>query len=167
MKKAYKILVLAIYATSMVTGQQTPAPAQSQAIAITGATAHIGNGQVIENSVLVFNNGKLTYVGTKAQNIQGKTINATGKHVYPGFIVPNSSLGLAEIYAVRPTRDFDELGELLPHVRAVIAYNAESKVVESMRPNGVLTAQVTPRGGTISGTSSCATRCLELGGCRY
>src|SRR5690606_8113478 len=34
------------------------------------------------------------------------------------------------------------------------AYNAESKVVESMRPNGVLMGQIAPRGGRISGTSS-------------
>ena len=43
---------------------------------------------------------------------------------------------------------------MLPHIRSLIAYNAESKVVESMRPNGVLIGQITPRGGTISGTSS-------------
>ena len=35
-----------------------------------------------------------------------------------------------------------------------MAYNAESKLVESMRPNGILTAQVSPNGGRISGTSS-------------
>ena len=50
--------------------------------------------------------------------------------------------------------DQDEIGEMIPHVRSLIAYNAESKVVESMRPNGVLIGQVTPQGGTISGTSS-------------
>ena len=43
---------------------------------------------------------------------------------------------------------------MIPHIRSLIAYNAESKVVESMRPNGILIAQVTPQGGTISGTSS-------------
>ena len=41
-----------------------------------------------------------------------------------------------------------------PHIRSLIAYNTESKVVESMRPNGVLMGQITPRGGRISGTSS-------------
>src|SRR5690606_30096062 len=41
-----------------------------------------------------------------------------------------------------------------PHIRSLIAYNAESKVVESMRPNGVLIGQISPRGGRISGTSS-------------
>ena len=76
------------------------------------------------------------------------------KHVYPGFIATNASLGLSEVDAVRATRDFDEVGGFLPHIRSLIAYNAESKVVESMRPNGVLMAQITPRGGTISGTSS-------------
>ena len=64
------------------------------------------------------------------------------------------TLGLVEIDAVRATKDEDELGEFIPHVRSLIAYNAESKVVESMRPNGVLIAQIAPTGGRISGTSS-------------
>ncbi|MFP2996419.1 amidohydrolase family protein [Spongiivirga sp. MCCC 1A20706] len=154
MKNLYKSLLVSMFAVSAVVAQQTPASKQNETITITGATAHIGNGQVIENSIIVFKEGTLTYVGTQSQNTGGKTIDASGKHVYPGFIVPNASLGLSEIDAVRPTRDFDEIGEIIPHVKAKIAYNAESKVVESMRPNGVLLAQITPRGGTISGTSS-------------
>ena len=43
---------------------------------------------------------------------QGTVINAKGKHVYPGFIAANYSLGLAEIDAVRATRDFDEVGSM-------------------------------------------------------
>jgi hypothetical protein len=39
-------------------------------------------------------------------------------------------------------------------VRSIIAYNSESKLVETTRPNGVLLAQITPRGGRIPGTSS-------------
>jgi imidazolonepropionase-like amidohydrolase len=85
---------------------------------------------------------------------QGTIINAKGKHVYPGFIAANTSLGLVEIDAVRATDDEDEVGPMLPHIRSIIAYNAESKLTESMRPNGVLMGQITPRGGTISGSSS-------------
>lgn len=137
--------------------QQTPAPAQSEAVTIVGATAHIGNGEVIENSLIIFEDGKLTTVAevtsTKKQ-YPGTIIYAEGKHVYPGFIAPNTSLGLVEIDAIRQSDDEDELGDMIPHVRSIIAYNAESNVVESMRPNGVLIAQVTPRGGRISGTSS-------------
>jgi hypothetical protein len=134
--------------------QQTPAPEQSQAISILGATAHIGNTEVIENAVVVFEEGKITYVGTDQTKATGQQIDASGKHVYPGFIAPNATLGLVEIDAVAATNDEDELGKMLPHVRSLIAYNAESKIVESMRPNGVLMGQITPQGGRISGTSS-------------
>ncbi|OIQ29660.1 MAG: amidohydrolase [Bacteroidetes bacterium MedPE-SWsnd-G2] len=139
-------------------GQQTPAPKQSSAIAIVGATAHIGNGSVIENSLIIFKDGKIETIvdgSLVKMDLNGMTvIPASGKHVYPGFIVPNSTLGLVEIDAVRATDDEDEIGPLNPNIRSIIAYNTESKVVESMRPNGVLLAQVTPRGGRISGTSS-------------
>ena len=44
-------------------------------------------------------------------------IDAEGKHIYPGFIVMDSRLGLVEIGAVRATHDYDETGDLTPHVR--------------------------------------------------
>ncbi len=138
-----------------ITAQQTPADKQSETISIVGATAHIGNGKVINNSIIVFENGKLTTVAAANASAQkGKIIDAKGKHVYPGFILPNSTLGLGEIDAVKASLDFDEIGDIIPHVRSIIAYNAESKVIESVRPNGILLAQTTPRGGRISGTSS-------------
>ncbi|PCJ98284.1 MAG: amidohydrolase [Flavobacteriaceae bacterium] len=133
--------------------QQTPAAKQTEAITITGATAHIGDGTVIENCTLVFEDGKITGLGTDVA-IKGTVINASGKHLYPGIIAPTKALGLIEVSAVRASNDDDEIGDLIPHVRSLIAYNAESKVVESMRPNGVLLSQITPMGGRISGTSS-------------
>lgn len=148
-------LTIAIVLGVALNAQQTPAPPQSQQIAIVGATAHIGNGEVIENCTIIFNDGKITAIGADVTApTMGTIINAEGKHVYPGFIAPSKSLGLVEVDAVRASDDQDEIGEMIPHVRSLIAYNAESKVVESMRPNGVLIGQVTPVGGTISGTSS-------------
>ncbi len=136
-----------------ILGQQTPAPPQTEVISVTGATAHIGDGTVVENCTLIFENGKITALGSGVSP-QGRVIDATGKHLYPGFIAPGKSLGLIEINAVRASDDQDEIGSLIPHVRSLIAYNAESKVVESMRPNGVLLGQIAPQGGRISGTSS-------------
>ncbi|TQI71372.1 imidazolonepropionase-like amidohydrolase [Gramella sp. Hel_I_59] len=137
--------------------QQTPAPEQAEAISIIGATAHIGNGEVIENSLIILEDGRITEIIaadlTKRQ-YPGKQIDGTGKHVYPGIIAPNTTLGLVEIASVKATEDQDEMGDMLPNVRSLIAYNTESKIVESMRPNGVLLGQVVPRGGLISGTSS-------------
>ena len=158
MKIFKNITTLVFISFSLVVfAQQTPAPLQNKIITISGATAHIGNGSVIKNSIITFENGILIAVADATSSkiaLRGTIIDATGKHVYPGFIAPNTTLGLVEIDAVRPTRDQDELGEFIPNVRSLIAYNAESKVVESLRPNGVLIAQITPRGGTISGTSS-------------
>ena len=155
MKNIKQILVL-LCCSTLAFAQQTPAAKQTEAITIEGATAHIGNGTIIENSLLMFEDGKLTFVGDAKMKIarKGKIINAAGKHVYPGFIAPAKTLGLVEVDAVRASDDQDEIGEMIPHVRSLIAYNAESKVVESMRPNGVLLAQIAPQGGRISGTSS-------------
>ena len=160
------LFVLIALTLSTINAQQTPAPAQSNTIAIIGGVAHIGDGTVIENSIIIFSNGKLTTVSSKASyynsvNIKETKelvditlIDAKGKHIYPGFIGANTTLGLVEVDAVRASNDKDEIGEMIPHIRSLIAYNSESKVVESMRPNGVLIAQVSPQGGTISGTSS-------------
>ena len=154
--KTYILLAILVF-SGHVFAQQTPAARQSEPITIVGATAHLGNGEIIENSLIILENGKITEITaanlTKRQ-YPGKIINAEGKHVYPGIIAPNSTLGLVEIDAVKATVDQDEMGEMLPNVRSLIAYNAESKIVESMRPNGVLLGQIVPRGGRISGTSS-------------
>ena len=133
--------------------QQTPADKQTETISISGTTAHIGDGTVVENCTIVFEDGKITALGA-GEATKGTVIDGSGKHVYPGFIAPSKQLGLQEINAVRASNDSDEIGDIIPHVRSLIAYDAESKVVESMRPNGVLMGQITPKGGRISGTSS-------------
>ncbi len=156
MKKSIYILIFAVGALFTGIAQQTPAPVQKEAISIDGATAHLGNGKVLENALIMFENGKLVFVGSAMTRIarKGTLIEGKGKHVYPGIIAPCTTLGLTEVSAVRASNDQDEIGEMIPHIRSLIAYNAESKVVESMRPNGVLLGQVTPKGGRISGTSS-------------
>jgi len=146
-----------VFSFALSFAQQTPAPEQTEAFTILGATAHIGNGQVIENSVIIIENGKIMACADATNTkipYKGTIIDGAKQHVYPGFIAAGSRLGLVEVDAVRATNDQAEIGGMIPHIRSQIAYNAESKVVESMRPNGVLVAQVAPRGGRISGTSS-------------
>ncbi|MFN0729433.1 amidohydrolase family protein [Polaribacter gochangensis] len=150
----YSVLFFLLIGNSFA--QQTPASKQTTAFSIEGATAHLGDGTVIDDALIMFADGKITFVGSAKMKIarQGTIINAQGKHVYPGFIAANTTLGLGEIDAVKASIDDREIGTMNPHIRSLIAYNAESKVVESMRPNGVLMGQITPRGGIISGTSS-------------
>lgn len=157
-KKIY-LLVLVCSISILSQAQQTPAAKQSKSVLILNATAHLGNGEVIENSAIGFVDGKITLVADArvirlAAGAYDVTIDASGKHVYPGFIAPNSTLGLVEIDAVKSSDDEDEIGAMNPNVRSIIAYTADSKVIETVRPNGILMAQITPRGGVISGSSS-------------
>lgn len=151
---SFCILFFVVYAQAQ---QPVPAPKHIGTQCLVGATIHIGNGQVIENGEVVFKDGKIIYVGKKEENIESKNyeiINCAGKHVYPGFIAPNSTLGLSEIEAVRATNDFYEVGSNNANTRSLIAFYTDSKIIPTVRTNGVLMAQVTPRGGLFSGTSS-------------
>ena len=158
MKKLY-IVTLILSFTINSNAQFKPAEKQTKSIIILNATAHLGNGKIIENSVIGFKDGKIQIVADATLikmdfSTYDIKIDASRKHVYPGFIAPNSTLGLVEIDAVKSSDDEDEIGSFNPNVRSIIAYNSESRVTETVIPNGILIAQVTPRGGRISGTSS-------------
>ncbi len=155
MKKSLYTLLLFCLGL-MVQAQQTPAANQAVSLLIQGATLHIGDGTVIENGMIGIADGKILEVGKTGaqQNTYDKTVDVNGQHVYPGFIAANSTVGMVEIDAIRPTNDLNEIGTFLPNIRTIIAYNAESKVVESLRPNGILTAQIVPTRGRIAGSSS-------------
>ncbi len=138
---------------------QVPSKEQSKSILLINGTAHLGNGKIIENSALGLDKGKLILVedfnAFQLTSVKFDTvINVSGKQIYPGLISVNSTLGLTEIDAVRATRDFNDVGEINPNIRSLTAFNAESSIIPTVRSNGVLLAQITPRGGLISGTST-------------
>ena len=142
-----------------VSKAQNPAPAlpQTSPIILTGATIHVGNGQVIENGILAFEKGIITQVGAASSVINttgAETIDVKGKHIFPGIISLNTTVGLQEIASVRATLDFNEVGQINPHIRALVAYNTDSEVIPTLRGNGILLSQSVPQGGVISGSSS-------------
>jgi len=120
---------------------------------------HVGNGETRQGALIGIEDGKISFIkNTLAYSYDeadwDTIVELNGRHIYPGFVAPNSTLGITEIDAVRATKDFDEVGIYNPHVRSQIAFNVESKVISTVRTNGVLLSQATPRGGTISGSSS-------------
>lgn len=132
-----------------------PAPAQATVVVIAHATVHVGNGRVLTNTSVAFSNGKITEVGNSVVTPAGaKVVDAQGKHLYPGLILPASNLGLVEVPSVRATNDAVEIGEINPSVRSVVAYNTDSKVTNTLRSNGILLANIVPQGGLVSGSSS-------------
>lgn len=133
--------------------------AQEKSVLYLNGKAHLGTGKYIEKSAIGVKDGKFNLVANalliKIDSSAFDTIiDLKGRHVYPAFIAPNSTLGLTEIDAVRASRDFREVGVYNPNIRAVIAYNTDSEIIPTVRSNGVLLAQATPRGGRITGTSS-------------
>lgn len=150
--------ILGFLALSLGTqAQETIYPAKKQELPlfIMNATVHVGNGQVLEHTSLEVRDGKIVNIGTGLSAAAGAiTIDATGKHVYPGLIQSNSTLGLVEINSVRATADFSEIGEYNPSVRSLVAYNTDSKVINTLRGMGITHANIVPQGGLISGSSS-------------
>ena len=153
--------IIAIFSISFspVTHPIVPVPAadQGEPIAITGAVIHIGNGMIINDGIITFDKGLITAVGDAGGGINlvnHAVIDVEGRHVYPGFVLPNSTLGLIEVNSVRATSDVLEEGDINASVRSAIAYNTDSEIIPANRFNGILTAQVAPQGGLISGSST-------------
>ena len=152
-------MVLAVGLSAAVLAQvPIPAKPQSKPVMLIGGTVHTATGKTIANAAVAFQNGKLTYVGTAegapADKSAFEVIDLKGQHIYPGFILTNTRLGLVEVESIRATADFDEAGEYNPNVRSQPAYNTDSEHIAACRFNGILLAEPTPTGGVISGTSS-------------
>ena len=156
MKYLYILLICSIFTVKA----QNPIPgkAQTKPIILYGATAHLGNGQVIQKSIIVFDKGKIVSVAAANADLpkddNAEVINITGKHVYPGLISAASHVGLAEIESIAAVNDFQETGNINPNIRTIVAYTSDSEIIPTVRTNGVLISQATPEGGIVSGQSS-------------
>lgn len=154
-----KILLnlLALIAVVSINAQETVYPAKKQEgpVFIMNGTVHVGNGQVLNNTSIEIKDGKITAIGNNITPSAGATVaDAKGKHVYPGLILANSNLGLIEVNSVRATADASEIGDYNPSIRSLVAYNTDSKVINTLKSNGITHANIVPEGGTISGSSS-------------
>lgn len=103
---------------------------------------------VIENGVLVMENGKITALGpAKGVSLpkDARVIDVAGMTVYPGLIDSETYLGLTEISAEQSTNDLLEPSdEIMPHMHVADAFHAESALIPVTRVNGVTNAIVAP-----------------------
>lgn len=150
-------LIIAFLLCSMplIAGEEIPGAPQKQPIVLQNATVHTITNGILQNATVVFDAGVITQVGTSVTLPENaRIIDCSGKHIYPGFIAPTTTLGLTELDAVRATRDMNEVGTHNPNARAETAYNPDSELIPTIRSNGILMANVTPGGGRIAGTAS-------------
>jgi imidazolonepropionase-like amidohydrolase len=146
---------LALIAATGFAAVPTPGAPEERPIALVGGTIHLESGADIQNGTLVFDRGKIVAVGTSVDVPAGaERIDVTGKQVYPSLIDPNSTLGLVEFDAARATIDYQETGALTPNVKAEVAFNPESESIPVTRSNGVLLANIVPRGNVLRGSSA-------------
>lgn len=151
------IFILLINAVPFLVNAQEnvyPAKKQEGTIVISNGTIHVGNGQVLSNSSIEIKNGKITAVGSSISTSNATVIDAKGKHIYPGLIASISNLGLVEVNSVRATSDATEIGTYNPSIRSLVAYNTDSKVINTLKANGITHANIVPQGGIISGSAS-------------
>ncbi len=145
------LLLLAVPAVQA----QIPAPPQEGPVALVGGTVHTMSDGVIQNGTVLFEDGKITAVGTNVDIPSGaEVIDVTGRYVYPGLIHASTTLGLTEIGRLTETVDLNEYGNINPNVRAEVAFHPESEHVPTASVNGITTAVSTPTGGLISGRAA-------------
>ena len=155
--KKYTFLYTLLFLAQLSFAQESvyPAKKQEKPVFISNGTIHVGNGTVINNGSVEISDGKISNIGSGiTPSSNAVVIDAKGKHVYPGLILSNSNLGLVEVNSVRATADAVEIGEFNSNIKSLVAYNTDSKVINTLKTNGVVLANVVPQGGIISGSSS-------------
>ena len=70
-----KIILVSILFINPIFSQQTPSPDQKKSILIYGAITHIGNGEVVENSVIGFSNGVIDLVSSTDGSWNNEMLN--------------------------------------------------------------------------------------------
>ncbi|RUO33105.1 amidohydrolase family protein [Aliidiomarina soli] len=154
MKYALTLLAASVLAAPVLAHNVAPGSAQSSPVLLQGGTLHtITDGRI--QGDLLFEDGKISAIGSNINLPEGtEIINIEGRHVYPGLIALDTTLGLVEMEAVRATRDANEIGNITPEVSAHTAFNADSDVIPTVRYNGITHAQVVPQGNLVRGNSS-------------
>lgn len=153
--KALLTTVLLVLFVGMNAEAQITQKAEYGKFAITNATIYTVTNGVIENGTVLIEGEKIVYVGENPEITSDyEQIDASGQHVYPGFMDSGTRLGLQEIGAVAVTNDQAELGDYNPHVRAFTAINPSSVNIPVTRVNGVTHVISLPVSGRLSGKAT-------------
>lgn len=152
---AIAAIVLACLTHVALAAPEIPGAPQAKPIAIVGGTIHPVSGPAIVGGTLIFADGKITAVAKSAPIPAGaETLDAKGKHVYPGLFDAYSDMGLIEVNSIRGSVDVHETGLINPNVKAQVAVNPDSEIIPVTRSNGVLLALTAPTGGLLAGKSA-------------
>lgn len=149
-------VVVASVALVARASDNVPVVKPGKPVLLRGATVHTVSGADLAATDVLLRDGKIAAIGPNlAAPGDATVVDVAGKHVYPGLISAQTSLGLVEISSVAGSVDMSETGALNPNARAQAALNPDSELIPVSRTNGILTALSIPTStGLIAGTST-------------
>ncbi|MBU5467859.1 amidohydrolase [Virgibacillus sp. MSJ-26] len=122
-------------------------------LAIKNATIFTGNGDILDDQVILVKEGKFSLIKNKDKiPIDYTIIDAKGKVVTPGLIDVHTHLGVFEEGIGEEGHDFNETSSpTTPEVRAIDGLNPNDKGFADARKAGVTTVQVMPGSANVIG----------------
>ena len=148
-------LILALALTVPMAFAQEPEKGRQGTFALTNARLVTVTGGTIDGGTLVIRNDKIVALGADVDvPAEAEVIDLAGMSVYPGMIDAGTQLGLAEVGSLPETRDFNEIGDLVPQMKALTAVNPNSVVIPITRTSGVTTVITEPSGGLLPGQAA-------------
>ncbi|MCE2733839.1 MAG: amidohydrolase family protein [Chryseotalea sp.] len=156
MKKSLNTIAIAIalFLTLSYTFAQSP-KGKYGTFALTHATVYTVTKGIINNGTVIIRNGKIEAVGTNIAIPSGaEVIDCKGQFIYPGMIDSGTRLGLVEVSSDPRTTDFNEVGDVVPQMKALTAVNPNSALIPVTRVSGVTTVISNPEGSMFPGTAA-------------
>jgi imidazolonepropionase-like amidohydrolase len=156
MKKSLNTIAIAIalFLTLSYTFAQSP-KGKYGTFALTHATVYTVTKGIINNGTVIIRNGKIEAVGTNIAIPSGaEVIDCKGQFIYPGMIDSGTRLGLVEVSSDPRTTDFNEVGDVVPQMKALTAVNPNSALIPVTRVSGVTTVISNPEGSMFPGTTA-------------
>ncbi|MEI9863441.1 MAG: hypothetical protein WDN00_02585 [Limisphaerales bacterium] len=125
----------------------------AETLLLHGATVHTVSGETFSPGDVLIKDGKIAAVGKALPAGDATIVDLAGKHLYPGMIALDTTMGLTEIDAVRATQDSREVGDYTPDVQSWIAVNPDSELLPVARGGGIAYFEPVPQGNILSGQS--------------
>jgi imidazolonepropionase-like amidohydrolase len=149
---------------------EAPRPASpdiaSPRVALVGGTVMTATGRVIENGVVLMENGRIRAVGARAEvEIPEGTerVDTTGRYVTPGLIDTHSHMGVYPVPNLDAVSDGNEMtGPTTPGVRAADGFWPQDPALRQALAGGVTTIQVLPGSANLIGGAGAILK-LHLG----
>jgi len=131
-----------------------PAPLSGGDVLIRGATVWTAAREVLEETDVLVQKGRITRVGVGLKAPDGVfVVDGTKAHLTPGLIDPHSHLGVYPLPSLRGTADGNEWAAkpLTAQVRAEDAYWPQDPAIPRALAAGVTTAQILPGSSNLVG----------------